>query len=203
MSRERKKVHGVGTVGHGQYKVKVEGKVTAQYSAWDSMLRRCYSIKSKMDRPTYNECTVCEEWHDYQIFATWFTNAWNHSYHNLQIDKDLLFPGNKQYSPDTCVLIPKSLNLFTLGRDSLRGDFPIGTCFNKKLGRFVAYCSHEGRTMHLWCFDDPLSAHYAWYKRKVQLAYGFKDICDDIHPNLFAGVLAKIDSMRVKNSKTN
>lgn len=196
-------VYGVGFVGFGKYKVKINGKATAEYSAWDSMLRRCYSSKSKAERPTYTGCTVCDEWHYFQTFAEWFTNARRSDHHNLQLDKDLLSPGNKIYSPETCVLIPRNLNLFTIGRDSLRGEFPIGTCFNKKLGRFVAYCSHEGRTTHLGCFDDPISAHNAWYKKKVDLAYNFKNICDEIHPNLFEGVLAKIESMHLTNTKTN
>ena len=66
-------------------------------------------------RKTYKDVTICDEWtNDKQSFIGWYTANY-YALPNgeaLEIDKDILVPGAKCYSPETCLLLPKSINLF-------------------------------------------------------------------------------------------
>ena len=61
--------------------------------------------------PTYAGARVCEEWHTYQVFAEWYYSQPGYSL-GYEVDKDILVPGNKEYSPKACGLVPKWLNKF-------------------------------------------------------------------------------------------
>ncbi|AUR91528.1 hypothetical protein NVP1161O_086 [Vibrio phage 1.161.O._10N.261.48.C5] len=98
-------VFGVGVVGDNV--TKVEGKTTTVYNAWTGILERCYSESLHKTHPTYKDCEVSEDWKYLDNFKVWFEN---HHKDGWEIDKDLLFKGNKVYSEETCRYIPKSLN---------------------------------------------------------------------------------------------
>ena len=83
------------------------------YKTWDALLRRAYMHLNESNK-SYINCSVAEEWRNFQVFADWY--VWyrgllnpNYSY---QIDKDVLQWGqvNKIYSLQTCCLIPHELN---------------------------------------------------------------------------------------------
>ena len=102
---------GVGYVGIGEY-APTNNKC---YNAWSNMLRRCYAPSNNYMARTYSGCTVRKVWHCYQRFAAWYVRqpyAWLDGY---ELDKDLRVPGNKVYGPDTCTLIPKSINAALVG----------------------------------------------------------------------------------------
>jgi len=68
-----KTVYGVGYLGDGKHKSKVNNKLTTKYNVWNNILDRCYSEKDKYKYPAYyNICTVCDEWLNYQNFAKWY-----------------------------------------------------------------------------------------------------------------------------------
>lgn len=100
-----------GYFGVGNFEYYQDTKI---YKTWDFMLRRAYVHSS--DSPNYENCYVCEQWINLQIFAEWYNSyriQLNPEYYDdLQIDKDILQWGNyyKTYSPSTCCLIPGSLN---------------------------------------------------------------------------------------------
>lgn len=97
----KKLVLGVGILGTG--KSRVNNKLTPAYSLWQNMIRRCYSGRDK----SYDSSLVCEEWLYFPNFESWFIK--NHR-EGCSLDKDILVPGNKLYSPETCVFVPHSLN---------------------------------------------------------------------------------------------
>ena len=97
-------VYSIGYTGVGTYKSKVDGNGTKVYSAWHSMLQRCYV---KHSNPTYTGCTVVKEWHNFQVFAKWFEENYIEEYH---LDKDIKVPGNKVYGPDTCIFVTQAEN---------------------------------------------------------------------------------------------
>lgn len=100
----KKSVCGVGFIGSGSYKASSMNR--KPYLVWRSMLHRCYMMS--INHPSYWDCSVCDEWHNFQIFAEWFEA----NYHDgLELDKDTLVDGNKVYSPSTCVFISKKDNL--------------------------------------------------------------------------------------------
>ena len=56
----------------------------------------------------------------------------------LDLDKDILFKGNKVYSPETVALVPHAINTLFINRKDGRGDFPIGVYCEKDKKRFRA-----------------------------------------------------------------
>jgi hypothetical protein len=54
---------------------------------------------------------VCNEWHNFQNFAEWFCkNYCDASMDKWQLDKDIIVPGNRVYSPETCCFVPNAVN---------------------------------------------------------------------------------------------
>ena len=104
-------VEGVGYVGVGKFKGYLNGKATEEYSVWRSMIVRCYKESFLCKNPTYRSCSVCDEWHDFQNFAYWYTREDEYG-RGFHLDKDILVKGNKVYSPKTCCLVPQELNSF-------------------------------------------------------------------------------------------
>lgn len=97
-------VAGVGYLGDGEYTPKHK----EAYSRWKNMIQRCYLDSCRNDNPTYKDCTVAEEWHNFQNFANWFyTQDFKSGY---ELDKDIKVPGNKIYSPETCLLVTRADN---------------------------------------------------------------------------------------------
>lgn len=96
---------GVGWIGVGKYRGITAAKAM---DAWCGMLTRCYSSSSLKASPTYEGCTVCEDWLDFQNFA-----AWHEEFHVVgwQLDKDLFSDGVKEYSKETCCYLPQEINL--------------------------------------------------------------------------------------------
>lgn len=105
------RAYGVGYIGEGKYKPLENEKPTRSYSTWQHMLMRCYSEEYQIKKPSYVDCSVCNEWHNFQNFAEWYEeNYYEISGEKMQLDKDILFKGNKIYSPDTCIFVPIKVN---------------------------------------------------------------------------------------------
>ena len=116
-------VYGKGYVGVGYY----NSRDVRLYHLWKAMLSRCYCTIRHGHRPTYKDVTVCEEWLNFQNFATWcesqeFFNAKDEKGRVYQLDKDILIRGNKIYSPETCCFIPTVINNIPLKK--LGGSTP-------------------------------------------------------------------------------
>lgn len=95
-------VFGVGFCGVGLEHQSLNGVKTKAYTAWYNMLLRCYSETKPKRYVTYDDCTVCDDWHNFQVFSKWF----NENYiKGFELDKDLLVNGNRVYSPDTCKFV--------------------------------------------------------------------------------------------------
>lgn len=181
-----KLVHGIGH-NDADYPVTtyevIDGKLKQLqmchfYRAWKRMIARCYSLKFQAKFPTYRGCSVTQEWHSFVAFRAWMlTQPWEGS----ELDKDILVPGNKVYSPDTCIFVPSHLNMFMTDRAAARGEWPIGVSWQKSAGKYKAYCRNPftGKQEHLGLFSDPDNAHEAWRKRKHEHACRYADIQSD------------------------
>lgn len=101
-------VFGVGYIGVGSYRAYEGGKATPAYSVWHAMLERCYCPKKHEQFPTYKDCFVCDSWHNFQLFAYWFYR--NH-HPGLELDKDIILKGNKEYSPEKCKFVTRQQNI--------------------------------------------------------------------------------------------
>lgn len=100
-------VFGVGFIGIGAHNVSVKGKPTKAYSLWCGMLQRCYDVSLHKRSPTYANCSVCDEWHNFQNFASWCEVSFINGYH---LDKDIRIAGNRVYSPSSCKFVSRSEN---------------------------------------------------------------------------------------------
>jgi hypothetical protein len=140
------------------------------YRVWYNMIQRCYSAKYQEKKPTYRGCSVSQEWLTFSVFKMWMEKQ---DFDGMQLDKDLLFAGNKVYSADTCVFVSSSINLFTIDCGASKGEWMIGVSLNKKNGKFVSQCSNPftKKHEHLGLFTCELEAHQAWLKRKLELAH--------------------------------
>ena len=184
-----KLVHGVGIndLPRGSCSVMVDGKqiVHPFYNKWASMLFRCYDTKYHQKQPTYAGCTVCEEWKTLSNFKEWFDQQ-PLERHSWQLDKDLLFPSNKIYSPETCILVPQWLNSFVVERGNDRGEYLIGCYWNKQANKFRAKINDgHGKKTHLGYFTDELSAHLAWKSAKLQMVHDMKDNLDLVDRRIY------------------
>ena len=147
------------------------------YRAWRDMLQRAYSPYHLARNPTYTGVTVCEEWHSFMAFRAWMeTQDWQ----GKHLDKDIIAPGNKVYSPDTCVFVPQALNKLLTDRAAARGEYPIGVNWNKRDKRYYSRIKIAGREKFLGLFTCPHEAHMAWREAKVRIvretAYDQADI---------------------------
>ncbi len=104
-------VCGVGFLGSGKYTVTKHGKLTLWYRKWHSMLSRCYLYSQFSKRKGYEDCYVCEEWHNFQNFAKWVEVNYPKDGSNYELDKDIKIKGNKVYSPNTCLFVSKFENI--------------------------------------------------------------------------------------------
>lgn len=195
----RRPVHGVG-INNAPFKTgaQKENGLFVQHSGyrkWTDMLKRCYCIKSVKRGPTYQGCNVCDEWLEFMSFLSWFKK---NSVPGWHLDKDLLLNGNKTYSPDTCVFVPSWVNSFLSDCRAKRGKYPIGVHYNKVCGVFQSRCNNPitGEREHLGHFRDPVDAHFAWYKRKLELVSLIGNELDSIDDRLRAALINKLNSMR-------
>lgn len=148
------------------------------YRAWRDMLTRCYSAKYQERQPTYKGCSVSEEWLTFSNFRAWMlTQEWE----GKQLDKDLLFQGNKVYSEDTCVFVSQTVNSFTNDYKAKRGKWLIGVCWHKSVEKFIASCSNPftKKRENLGYFVCEQEAHEVWLKRKLELAHKLAAIQTD------------------------
>lgn len=165
------------------------------YSTWHEMLKRSYSEKYKSKNPSYAECEVAECWHSLSVFDTWFLEHYVEGY---QLDKDILFPGNKIYSPDTCIFVPKWLNSFVTCSDASRGNLPLGVNKRPKDNKLVARCGNPktGKREYLGCFDSPDVAFKTWQNKKLEHVENMKSELDSIDARLYEAVKRKVLSLK-------
>ena len=101
---------GMCGIGYSGMAVGTEGYHEKSYTKWKDMMQRCHDKEvHKKYKPEYADKCVCEEWQNYANFKLWYDE--HHVFGNrIDLDKDILKPGNKEYSPETCVLIEHYIN---------------------------------------------------------------------------------------------
>ena len=160
-------VYGIGYIGEGIYSKKDYPYI---YRKWHHMLERCYCPYCLNKRPTYIDCYVCEEWHNLQNFGKWFEeNYYEIEEEKMNLDKDILFKGNKIYSPNTCIFVSEKINLLFTKCDIRRGKYPIGVHWDKKSNKFVAQCQildKENNKKQIWLgYYDTIEEAFLVYKQ--------------------------------------
>ena len=156
-------VCGVGILG--KHEEKIDRRT---YDYWCSMIKRCYDDNFHKKSPTYKDCSVCDEWIYFDNFKKWF----DENYYEVEdevmcLDKDILIKGNKVYSPDTCIFVPRHINSLFVKNDTSRNGLPIGVQYNATKTRYVALAKDGGRNMkRLGTYDTPEEAFYSYKEFK-------------------------------------
>lgn len=147
------------------------------YRKWVAMLERCYDAKYQAIKPTYLDCLVATEWHSFMAFKSWMEKQ---DWQGKELDKDLLFVGNKVYSPETCVFVDRITNSFTTDSIASRGPYPLGVA-QISGNKFRSQCNNPftKKYEHLGYFNCPNEAHQAWRKRKQELAVSLSYLQSD------------------------
>lgn len=139
------------------------------YALWRGCFERCYMESSLKKHPTYRGCEVSEKWHRYSDFKKWYEeNNWYDGPERVCVDKDILVKGNKIYGPDTCVLIPLSLNVMFIKNDSKRGDLPLGVFYAEDRHlKYEALLRRYSKQYSLGTYATPEEA-FAVYKAEKE-----------------------------------
>ena len=116
----------------------------------------------------YEDCSVSENFADFQYFAEWCQNQKYYHARDCNLDKDLIIRANKLYSEDRCVFIPKSLNIFLSSTKSV-GVCVQGVHFKKENSKFVANIHCNGKHNHIGYFANERQAYEAYAKRKYEI----------------------------------
>ena len=153
---------------------------TWEYDKWQKMLQRCFDNKYKEKEPTYKNVACCNRWlcfanflEDFEILKQEY--SWNVD-EKLNLDKDILYKGNKIYSLENCVLVPQWINSLFTKNDTKRGDYPIGVSYRKDRKKYQAQCNINGKQTKLGLYSTIKEAFNVY---KIAKKQEIKRIADD------------------------
>ena len=152
-------LHKVGT-----YDLPNNTQYAAVRNKWKLMLSRCYYQKHIAVRPSYGECSVCDEWLTFSNFKKWFEDPKNGYQEGYHLDKDILVKGNKLYSPDTCCFVPQEINALFHAHIRSKNLTPVGV--RKRRERYEANIFLCGKQKFLGTFNTPEKAFQAYKSAK-------------------------------------
>lgn len=133
---------GLGIVGERNLSMK-----ELAYQTWAGMCSRCTNPSdSSYLRYGAAGVSVCPEWNDFNTFEKWFNSNYIKGW---CLDKDLI-GDSKEYSENSCVFIPRSLNSIIAHRDRrntvekyTRGSFTLRTYIASKYVVFKGISEDE------------------------------------------------------------
>lgn len=140
------------------------------------MIGRCYDDNLKKINPSYNGCSVIDDWIIFSNFRGWMEKQ---DWKGKSIDKDIINPGNKIYSPENCVFVLSSLNNLVVNKSSLGSNTPVGVYKCKRTGSYSAKVRYRGGYIHLGVFELVEKADQAYRKEKYNIIMEFASIQSD------------------------
>ena len=188
----RKLAFGVG-VNDTDYAVapKINSKVVIcpYFRAWHNMLKRCYCRSYQKKQPTYIGCVVCDEWLLFSNFKSWMEGQ---SWQGKELDKDILQPGNKVYSPDKCMFVTRAINSLLHIRVAGRDRHPQGVYWDKTARRYRAEMTVYGKKRYIGVYATEDAGARAYRAAK---AAHIKTIALHQTPRLCAALLRHSEAM--------
>ena len=157
-------VYGVGVMGDSVGSI--NGENLKEYRLWRGLLCRCYNEKTKRNLPSYENCSVSENFKYFPYFQNWCYNQIGFNNAGFELDKDILIKGNKVYSEDVCVFVPKEINLLLCNAKRIRGSLPIGVRLSRAQGRYLAYITKMGKYVGLGTYSTPEEAFQVYKEAK-------------------------------------
>lgn len=190
-----KKVCNVG-INDYEYNVVINGKMIKSYDVWKHMLLRCYDAKTQLKHPTYENCKVCDEWLYFSNFKKWFDENYRYDLEEqgikLELDKDLLCDDIKIYSPETCIFLPKNVNMFMANKKSRNSNGSTGITWKDDIKkwrvRIQDFCTHK--QIYLGVFVDIEEAKKVYLEAREQQSVKVKEYLKEL--NYSIDVIKKI-----------
>ncbi|HGF9808161.1 TPA: hypothetical protein ACJEWJ_005878 [Klebsiella quasipneumoniae] len=103
---------------------------------WHSMHARAGKVEGYLD------VTIAEEWYEFENFYNWYVVNYVEGWH---LDKDIKVEGNRQYGPDTCIMVPAVINSLFTRSDSMHGYK--GVYFDSRSNKYYAQMRINGKTV--------------------------------------------------------
>ena len=153
-----KTVYGIGYLGFGSYK-----STSNAYYRWRKIFERCYDKNFLNKNTSYLGCSVHPDWHNFQNFAEWYCK---NNIKGWQIDKDILFKGNKIYGQDTCCFVPMQINNLFTKSNSIRGKYYIGVSYIEKTNKYYSSIKINSKKIDLGRYDSNEEAYEVYKKNK-------------------------------------
>lgn len=104
-----------------------------KYIRYSNMKARCEK-KYQERNPRYEGTFMCQGWlkHRKTTFFVWLDNNYYEvEGEQMDIDKDILHYGNKQYHPELCLIVPHSINVFyetiEVGKNNIKYSYKTKT----------------------------------------------------------------------------
>lgn len=177
-------LYGVGVLD-ATYKVTVYQRVGGKlkqvwlcpyYRRWKGMLERGYSETYKKKYPSYEGCTVCDEWLTFTNFKFWMEKQ---KWEGKDLDKDLLGDGGV-YSPSTCIFIPQRINKFLTNGKKARKLNTIGVTLVRG-GKYAASCHDPFTGKYVWLGQRSTEeeAGLLWREKKYEMALKLAEEIDN------------------------
>ena len=183
-------VQGVGVFGN---KILSSENDKKKYELWVGILQRCCDKRSLLKRPTYDGCSISENFKSFEYFSQWCDNQIGFGVKDFQLDKDILSVLNKIYSEHTCVFIPREINMFFVINKKHRGNYPIGVSYCKRSCKFKSTYSGGGEK-YISIHEDEWSAFLAYKRVKEARA---KDLAEKWKHSIDKRVYDKLMSYKV------
>lgn len=190
-----KTVMDMAYLGVGKYITKDENnKNSREYMCWKHMIERCYVEKhSDKHKSYFGICSICDEWLNFQNFARWYEENKYDVDERLHLDKDILIPGNKLYSPKTCLLVPQRINMLFMNMPNKNG-LPNG--IRKCKNGYSATYNHE----ELGTYNTLEKAYSAYANKKEEVIREIANQYKDIIPTKVYNALLNY-KVQIENDK--
>lgn len=179
--------------GRGYGVMRGESTKTAMVH-WRNMMSRCYYFSDKYK--SYVDCEVCEDWLNFSNFTVWF-NATHQSDSEVkfELDKDMKYLGNRLYSSDNCIWLPKKLNQYineVKGATSITGVKGVSPAFNKNgiiEGKYEVRCADgKGKRAYLGtvtCLAEGYNIYKSYKETRLKLLANEYFVRGDISKEVF------------------
>lgn len=180
-----------------------------KYALLGNIKIRCYKENYQKKNPTYQGCYVCREWlKDSSFFYKWVDENYyiieGMPKKNIHLDKDILVPGNKIYSAETCLFVPLEMNIFIATLEKPDSLLPPGV-YKYADGKYKPNIYICGKKQFLGTYSTTEEAFEVYKPEKIKecerLADKYKDMVPEKVTEAFLQWTEIIKSLTINNYK--